>query len=187
MGYGLSKRTRISTAGKPFRRARLIKGVNRLPSQTIVACDGVGDQSFDAPVADVLELLVVGRVCVGLMGSRTDGSPADLPDLRERGVVALEACALLERICGEPCLERVQANGLGTRCDIQLKVAPGAPPKRPKGSASAAVQLEDISSSERPPTVDLITISFMLLRIEERFCIVRRMRAPLPPVTVSSG
>ena len=55
-------------------------------AKPVVAGHGVGDQGLDAGVADVLELLVVGRVHVGFVGVEAGGAPTDLPDLVEVGV-----------------------------------------------------------------------------------------------------
>ena len=73
----------------------------RLAREAVVARHGVGDEGLDARVADVLQLLVVGRVHVGFMGVEAGGAPTDLPDLVEVGVAGVEGGALLKRIGGE--------------------------------------------------------------------------------------
>ena len=78
-------------------------------AEAVVAGDGVGDHGLDAGVADVLELLIVGRVGEGLMGFDLRGAPGDVPNFGEvggqsgvgGGAGGVEFCALLEGISGE--------------------------------------------------------------------------------------
>ena len=70
----------------PFGNARVVEGFEGLAGEAVVAGDGVGDEGLDAGVADVLELLVVGRVHVGFMGVEAGGAPTDLPDFGELGI-----------------------------------------------------------------------------------------------------
>ena len=78
--------------------------VSGLASESVVAGYGVGDEGLDARVADVLKLLVVGRVHVGFMGIDACSAPADFPDFVEIGVGGFEFGAFFEWVCGEVSL-----------------------------------------------------------------------------------
>ena len=67
-GDGLRQRTGIAAARDAVGDARVVEGLECLAAEPVVAGHGVGDERLDARVADVLELLVVGRVHVGFMG-----------------------------------------------------------------------------------------------------------------------
>ena len=97
----------------PFGKARLVERLQRLTGQPVVAADGVGDQCLDAGVADVLQLLVVGRIHVGFVRVEAGGAPADLPDLLQVGIAGFQLRALLERIGGEIGRQGLQVERLG--------------------------------------------------------------------------
>ncbi len=124
----------IAAAGDAFGNARLVEGLEGLAGEPVVAGHGVGDQRLDAGVADVLELLVVGRVHVGFVGVEAGGAPTDLPDFVEVGSAGLEFGALLEGIGGELRRERFQVKGSVAGGDVEVEVAPGAPPERLEGA-----------------------------------------------------
>ncbi len=84
-GDVLRKGAGIAAARDAFGNAGVVEGVEGLAGEAVVAGDGVGDERLDAGVANVLELLVVGRVHVGFVGIKAGGAPADLPDLVEVG------------------------------------------------------------------------------------------------------
>ena len=87
------------------------KAADGLAAESVVAGNGVGDEGLDARVADVLELLVVGRVHVGFMGVDAGGAPARLPDFVEVGVAGFEFGALFERVGGEVSLQGFEGEG----------------------------------------------------------------------------
>ena len=105
------------------------KAVDGLAAEAVVAGNGVGDEGLDARVADVLELLVVGRVHVGFMGVEAGGAPTDLPDLVEVGVAGFEFGALLEGVGGEVGREGFEGEWVGAGGDVEIEIAPGAPPE----------------------------------------------------------
>ncbi len=105
VGNVLRKIAWIAAAGDAFGDAGVVECGDGLAGEAVVAGDRVGDERLDARVADVLELLVVGRVHVGFMGVVAGGAPADVPDLGEVGVAGIEFGALLEGVGGEVGLE----------------------------------------------------------------------------------
>ena len=111
-GDVLRQRTGIAGAGDAFGDAGVVEGFKGLAGEAAVAGDGVGDDGLDTRVADVLELLVVGRVGEGLMGFDLRGAPGDVPDFGEvggqsgigGGAGGVEFGAHLEGISGEVSL-----------------------------------------------------------------------------------
>ena len=89
-GDVLRERTGVAAAGYAFRDAGLVEREEGLPAEAVVAGDGVRDKGLDTRVADVLELLVVGRIHVGLVGVEARRAPADLPDFVEIGLARFE-------------------------------------------------------------------------------------------------
>ena len=145
-GDGLRQRTGIAAASESFRDARVIEGVEGLAGEAVVAGDGVGDEGLDAGVADVLELLVVGRVHVGFMGIEAGGAPTDFPDLVEiRDRPDCEGGALLKWVGGEVGGEGVEGERIGAGGDVEIEIAPGAPPERREGAMRAAVGQEAVA------------------------------------------
>ena len=132
----------------PSGDARLVEGLDGLAGEAVVAGDGVGDEGLDAGVADVLELLVVGRVHVGFVGVEAGGAPTDLPDLVEVGVGGVEGGALLEGIGGEVGGEGFEGERLVGGFDVEVEIAPGAPPERLEGAMLAAVGQEAVGQAE---------------------------------------
>ena len=124
------------------------KAVNGLAAEAVVAGNGVGDQGLDARVADVLELLVVGRVHVGFMGVEAGGAPADLPDLVEVGIGGFEFGAFFEGIGGEVGFEGFEGERFGAGGDVEIEIAPGAPPERLEDAVRAAVGEEAVGEAE---------------------------------------
>jgi hypothetical protein len=116
-----------------------VEGLDGLAGEAVVAGDGVGDERLDARVADVLELLVVGRVHVGFMGVVAGGAPTDLPDFGEVGVGGVEGGALFKGIGGELGGEGFEGERVVAGSDVEVEIAPGAPPERLEGAVRAAV------------------------------------------------
>ncbi len=168
-GDVLRQGTGIAAAGDALGNARIVEGREGLAGEPVVAGHAVGDQRLDAGVADVLELLVVGRVHVGFMGVEAGGAPADLPDLVEVGSAGLEFGALLKGIGGELGSERVQVKGIGAGGDVQVEVAPGSPPQRLEGAVVAAVGQEAVVEPEGHAVADLVAIAFVLVLVVEGF------------------
>ena len=126
----LLRRARVAAVGEPVGAARAVEGLDRLAREPVVAGDGVRDERLDAGVARVLQLLVVGTIHVGLVRARAGGAPAHVPQPLERRVSGVEASALLERVAGEVDRQPVERERLRRRLDVDLHVAPGAPPER---------------------------------------------------------
>ena len=94
----LAQVRRVAAGGDALRDARDVEVRDGLAHQPVVARHVERDQGLDAGVADVLELLVVGRVEVGLPGAQARHPPVHLPHVLDPGQVAREAGLLLERI-----------------------------------------------------------------------------------------
>ena len=184
-GDGLRQGTGIAAARDAFGDARVVEGRERLAGETVVAGDGVGDEGLDAGVADVLELLVVGRVHVGLMGVEPGGAPGDLPDFGEVGGEGIggwtgggEGGALLKGIGGEVGGEGFEGERLVGGGDVDIEIAPGAPPERREGAMGAAVGKEAVGEAEGATGMlgavgsgvgEGVAVGFVLLVVVERF------------------
>ena len=147
-GDVLREGTGIAAARDAFGDAGLVEGLRGLAAEAVVAGDGVGDERLDARVADVLELLVVGRVHVGFVGIEARGAPADFPDLVEIGCAGLELGALLEGVGGEVGLQRFERERFGAGGDVEVEIAPGAPPEGHEDAVLAAVGEEAVGQAE---------------------------------------
>ena len=160
----------------------------RLPHQPVVARHVERDQGLDARVADVLELLVVGRVEVGLEGAQPRAAPVDRPHVREPGEVAVEAGPQLERIGGEDAVEVVDAQRLVRRLDLHLHVAVGAEPERLEAAALSPPSGRNTSLT---PTIVLPSISLRLPFLPcasfSASAYVRLTRAPRTPARLEHG
>ena len=73
------------------------------------------------------------------MGVEPRGAPTDLPDFFEVRVVGVERRALLKRVCGEGGCERFECERLAGGLDVDVEIAPGAPPERLKAAMRAAI------------------------------------------------
>ena len=132
-----------------------LKASSAWPREAVVAGHGVGDQRLDARVADVLELLVVGRVHVGFVGIEARGAPTDLPDLVEVGVAGCELGALFEGIGGEVGRQGFERERLVGGLDVEIEIAPGAPPERLEDAVLAAIGEEAVVEAEGLAIIDL--------------------------------
>ena len=135
----LLRGARVAAEGDPLGAPRAVEVVDGLPREPVVPGHRVGDEGLDPGVADVLELLVVGAVHVRLVGARARRPPPHLPEAAERRVARVEAGALLERVGGEVHGEAVEGERLVFRLDVDLHVAPGAPPERVERAPGTAV------------------------------------------------
>ncbi len=121
------------------------------------------------------------------MGIEAGGAPTDLPDFGEIGVGRLEGGQLFEGIRGEVGGEGFQLQGFVGGLDIEVKIAPGAPPERLEGAMLAAVGKEAVDQADGLAIVRLRRGRLFAGLVVEGFRVGERDRAPLPPETVSSG
>ena len=153
----------------PSGNAGVVEGLDGLAGEAVVAGDGVGDEGLDAGVAYILELLVVGRVHVGFMGVEAGGAPADLPDFVEFRVGGVEGGELLKGIGGEVGGEGFQRERLVAGVDVEVEIAPGAPPERLEGAMLAAVGEEAVGQAKGLAVADLVTVAFVMVLVVEGF------------------
>ena len=150
--------------------------MQRLQREPVVVGYRVGDERLDARVADVLQLLPVGRVHVGFVRVEARGAPTDFPDFGEVGgeggvgvgTCGLEVGALLKWIGGEVGLERFEGEGLVAGGDVNCEIAPGAPPERLKGAVLAAVGQEFVAQARGGAACDGIAVGFVVVLVVER-------------------
>ncbi len=140
-----------------------------LQTEAVVVGYGVGDQGLDAGVTNVLKLLVVGRVHVGFMGVVARSAPADFPYFGEVGVGGLECGAFLKRVGGEVGFEGVEGERVVGSGDVEIEIAPGAPPERFKGAVGGAVGEKAVVEAEGGAIVDGVAVAFMALFVIESF------------------
>jgi hypothetical protein len=129
----------------------------------------IGDEGLDARVAYVLKLLVVGRVHVGFMRVVAGGAPAYVPDFGEVGVGGFEGGQLFEGIGGELGGEGFEGEGLIASGDVEVEIAPGAPPERLERAMLAAVGEEAVGQAEGFAVGDFVAVAFVLVFVVEGF------------------
>ena len=95
------------------------------------------------------------------MGAQLGGAPADVPDVFQRRVVAVEAGAHDERIGREDCAQVFERKRRGVGFDVELHVAEGAPPERAKQPVRAAVGDEAVFDAAHGFAFDVVAIAFL--------------------------
>jgi hypothetical protein len=100
-------------------------------------------------------------------------APPDLPDAAQGRVRGVEAGLLLEGIGGEVDGESVECEGLGGRLDVDLHVAPRAPPERVEDACSAAVGKHLVLVADEALALERVAVALAprLLRLEQRFLV----------------
>jgi len=164
-----SRPTRIAAAGDALGNAGGVKGLDGLAGEAVVASDGVRDEGLDARVAYVLKLFVVGRVHVGFMGVVAGGAPTDIPDFGQVGVRGIEGGEFLEWVGSELRGQGFEGDGGVGSGDVQVEIAPCAPPEWFECSMLAAVGEEAVGQAQSLAVGDLVAVALVLFLIIEGF------------------
>ena len=103
------------------------------------------------------------------MGVEPGGAPTDLPDLVELGVAGLQFGALLKGIGGEVGGQRFERQRVGGGLDVEIEIAPGAPPERLENAVLAAVGEEAVVEAVGLAVTYVVAVAFVLVLVVERF------------------
>ena len=117
------------------------------------------------------------------MGVEPRGAPTDLPDFGEVGIGigcgGDEGGAFLEGICGEVGGEGFEGEGLVGGGDVEVEIAPGAPPEGLKGAVRAAVGEKAVGEAEGDAAFLHTVFAGVIKRIAValmKFVVVKRLR-----------
>src|SRR5205823_5524939 len=99
---------------------------DRLPDEPRIAERIISGERLGPGISPPLPALPPGAVCIRVFHALFDRIPAQLPDLIQRGIRALEAAAVLDRIGGVVLLESVDCEFAAVRRPgIDLDIAEG--------------------------------------------------------------
>ena len=107
--------------------------------------------------------------------------------LARSGSGELKCGPLLEWIGGEVGGEGFQLQGLGGGLDVEVEIAPGAPPERLERAMRAAVGKEAVGQAKGEAIAHFVAVAFVLVLVVEGLGVGELDVAPLPPETVSRG
>ena len=178
----LAQARRVAAGRDPLRDPGEVEVREGLSDQPVVARHVERDQGLDAGVAHVLELLVVGRVEVGLEGAEARAAPVDRPHVGEPGGVAREAGPQLERVGREDAVQVVDAQLFAGRLDLDLDVPVGAEPQRLEAAPFPSVGTELVLDADDRLPLDLVAVPLPALLVLQRLGVREAERAPRPPV-----
>ena len=163
----LRQRRRIAALRKALGNARVVDVGNGLPREAAVASHGIGDECLNARVADVLHLLPVRGIHVGLVRAEAGGAPSGLPQCTEVGDVTVDGGASVEGVSRKPRGQRVEPERRIFRGDVELQIAPGAPPKGLEAARVSAAGDEIVSDAVDVAAFDFVAIAFLSFRVVE--------------------
>ena len=105
-----------------------MKQLDGLGGQAVVAGEHMRDQGFEAGVAHIHQLLVVGAIHVGFVGTHLQHPLHHGDDRGEALIVAIKGAAELERIAGFGDGDTLDDQCFVCGRDTDFDVAPRLPP-----------------------------------------------------------
>jgi len=159
----LGKLRRGAAHGDTFRVAAHVGLAQIVADQTVVSCVEQGDQSLDAGVAEILELLVIGAVGICLYGAEPGRPPAYLHHLLQLPVIGVQRRFQLEREADEGAAQVIDLQGFVRGLDVEVHITESAPVKSRETLVGGTAGNQLVVAADEHLSLDFVAVALAAL------------------------